>query len=294
MSGLIPILQQTLTHHGHANDPIIHLESASGGCISKTFRATTQANKQWFVKTNRPDKTDMFHAEYDALQALRASQTLRVPEPIAADNHEWMSFLIMEYLPLQPSGDQRDAGEKLATLHQHTANTFGWHRDNTIGSTPQSNRHHHDWVHFWREERLLPQLKLALDNGYSPTAYDNGLVLAEKLAAFFNDYTPQASLLHGDLWNGNLGFDTSGHPVIYDPATYYGDRETDLAMTELFGGFDPAFYAGYTAISPLDEGYKTRKILYNLYHVLNHFNLFGGSYAAQADRMTAQLLSELR
>lgn len=291
MSGLIPLLQQALAKHAPTDDPIINLESATGGCISKTYRATTQANKHWFVKTNRPDQADMFHAEYEALLALNASQAIRVPQPVVADSHELMSFLIMEYIPLTSAGDSTNAGEQLAAMHQHTAEQFGWYRDNTIGSTAQSNRQHHDWTDFWREERLLPQLRLARENGYSHAAYDKGMALAETLPSFFSGYTPKASLLHGDLWNGNLSFDTDGHPVIYDPATYYGDREADIAMTELFGGFDTDFYAGYNAISPLDTGYKTRKTLYNLYHILNHFNLFGSSYATQAESMTDSLLA---
>lgn len=294
MSGLIPILQQALAKHSSTDDPIIDLESAAGGCISKTYRATTQANKHWFVKTNRPDQVEMFLAEYDALQILHASQTIRVPQPLVADRHELMCFLIMEYIPLTSKGDQHHAGEQLAAMHQHTAEQFGWYRDNTIGSTPQSNQQHHGWSDFWREERLLPQLKLARDNGYSNIAYDKGMALAAALPDFFSNYTPKASLLHGDLWNGNLSFDTDGNPVIYDPATYYGDREADIAMTELFGGFNADFYATYNAIEPLDAGYKTRKTLYNLYHILNHFNLFGSSYAAQAESMTERLLSEVR
>lgn len=293
MSGLIPFIQQAIDPYTPTHDPIINLESATGGCISKTYRATSKAGKHWFVKTNRPDQDAMFYAEYAALEALSNSQTIRIPQPLAAGSNEFISYLIMEYIPLHADGNQHHAGEKLAAMHQHTAELFGWQQDNTIGSTPQSNHQHTDWVAFWREERLLPQLNLAKDNGYTLPAYEQGLKLAEQFAVLFSNYTPASSLLHGDLWGGNLSFDADGNPVIYDPATYYGDRETDMAMTELFGGFSADFYSGYNAVTPLDPGYKTRKTLYNLYHILNHYNLFGEGYASQASSMTERLLAEL-
>jgi fructosamine-3-kinase len=165
---------------------------------------------------------------------------------------------------------------------------FGWERNNTIGSTPQINTWSENWADFFAEHRIGYQLKLAQRrSGHFP---DTTKVVT-KVRDLLVNRKPQPALVHGDLWSGNAAILDSGEPVIFDPATYYGDREVDLAMTELFGGFPTVFYQGYTEISSLAEGYQQRKILYNLYHILNHFNLFGGSYAAQANQMINQLFN---
>ena len=145
---------------------------------------------------------------------------------------------------------------------------------------------------FWQKQRLGYQLDLAATNGAPATLIDGGRRLQEGLAAFYRDYRPTPSLLHGDLWGGNWAADEIGRPVIYDPATYYGDREADLAMTELFGGFEPAFYSAYQAHSPLADGYELRRDLYKLYHMLNHLNLFGGGYLSSCENLIDQLLAE--
>jgi fructosamine-3-kinase len=150
-----------------------------------------------------------------------------------------------------------------------------------------------DWIDFWRERRLGFQLDLAARNGLRGALQTQGRQLMDALPALFAHYRPAPSLLHGDLWGGNWGADAAGNPVIFDPAVYFGDREADLAMTELFGGFSRAFYDAYDAAYPLDKGYETRKTLYSLYHVLNHFNLFGGGYGGQAQRMIQQLLAQV-
>ena len=169
----------------------------------------------------------------------------------------------------------------LAKLHRTTGPRFGWHRDNWIGGTPQTNTWHDGWAGFFRECRIEPQLALARKNGY-PLTFSSDLL---------RGHEPRPSLLHGDLWSGNAGFIDEG-PVIFDPAVYYGDREADLAMTELFGGFPLEFYAAYEKAYPLDAGYEQRKHLYNLYHLLNHLNLFGSGYLAQVER-TLGLLDAL-
>jgi fructosamine-3-kinase len=204
--------------------------------------------------------------------------------------------LVLEYLELDGS-DARAAdslGEGLARQHRTTQSEFGWERDNTIGSTPQINAPHGDWVTFYRDHRLRFQLGLAARAGYGGTLQRLGEELAAGMAAFFTDYRPLASLLHGDLWGGNQAVTRQGEPVVFDPAVYFGDREADIAMTELFGGFDARFYAAYRAAWPLDAGYGVRKQLYNLYHVLNHLNLFGGGYGGQAERLMRALLAETR
>ena len=178
-------------------------------------------------------------------------------------------------------------------MHRVTRERFGWDTDNTIGSTLQINTCEHDWVDFWRTQRLQFQLQLAAENGHGGRLQSQGEKLLDAFPALFVGYSPPASLLHGDLWSGNYAFNRSGEPVIYDPAVYYGDREADLAMTELFGGFGADFYAAYRANYPLDAGYGVRKTLYNLYHILNHLNIFGEGYRSQAYRMMDALLAEL-
>lgn len=185
-------------------------------------------------------------------------------------------------------------GHQLAALHRQPRPYFGWHRDNAIGSTPQLNGRHDDWIEFWRERRLGFQLDLAGRNGHCGSLQRQGEQLRARLAGLFEGYRPTPALLHGDLWSGNAASIADGQPVIFDPAVYYGDREADLAMTELFGGFPERFYAAYREALPLEAGYASRRTLYNLYHALNHLNLFGSGYRAQAEGMIAQLLAELR
>ena len=207
-----------------------------------------------------------------------------------------MSWLVLEYLDLGVrSASNPDAlGCALAAMHQCRSNQFGWSRNNTIGSTPQINTRSDDWVSFWRTHRLGFQLRLALENGYRGRLQQLGERLLECVEQFFTGYQPYPSLLHGDLWCGNYAYTGAGEPVLFDPAVYFGDREADLAMTELFGGFPQRFYSAYRHEYQLDSGYNTRKILYNLYHVLNHLNLFGGSYRQQAEQMMNALLAEIR
>lgn len=272
-----------------------NIESVSGGCINKAWKVTDQKGCFWFVKTNEADLQNMFSAEADGLNDIQQSMSVRVPKVFASGATLAFSYLVLEYISLQSSVNQTLLGKQLAKMHQCTSNNeqFGWKSDNTIGSTAQSNSWSQSWLSFWGNERLLFQLNLAKSKGYSNHAFELGVNLAANLAVFFSDYQPKPSLVHGDLWGGNCGNDSALNPVIYDPAVYYADREVDIAMTELFGGFDNRFYDEYNDSFRLDAGYKTRKVLYNLYHILNHFNLFGGGYAAQAENMTKQLLAEL-
>lgn len=267
--------------------------SIGGGCINSAFRIEGDGQR-YFVKFNSASLLDMFEAEAEGLQEMANAHAVHVPQPVTAGTCGGQAYLVMEYLETGGSGDMQVFGQQLAQMHRYTREQFGWHRDNTIGSTPQPNGWYDDWIRFWREQRLGFQLELARQQGAGSALYDRGQQLMEHLADFFTDYQPVASVLHGDLWSGNYAFTREGEAVIFDPAVYYGDREADLAMTELFGGFSRAFYAGYDAAWPIDPGYATRKTLYNLYHILNHFNLFGGGYASQAQRMIDQLLSEVR
>ena len=185
-------------------------------------------------------------------------------------------------------------GRQLAALHAQPRTGFGWRRDNAIGAIPQPNAYGDDWIEFWREQRLGFQLNLAAHNGYTGVLQQQGEQLRLRLDGLFVGHSPTPAFLYGDVWSGNVGWTADGEQVIFDPAVYQGDREADLAMTELFGGFPESFYAAYREALPLSAGYPQRRTLYSLYHILNHLNLFGGGYRAQAEQMIAQLLAELR
>ena len=204
------------------------------------------------------------------------------------------AWLALEWIASGPPSRATDSilGEQLARQHRSTQAAFGWSRDNTIGSTPQLNEWRDDWVTFFRDQRLRYQLDLAARNGFGARLQQRGGALLDRVAGFLSGYRPVPSLLHGDLWGGNRLTAEHGQPVIFDPAVYYGDREADLAMTRLFGGFGAGFYAAYEAAWPLDAGAEARADLYNLYHVLNHLNLFGDGYLGQALSMIDALLAD--
>lgn len=262
----------------------------SGGDISQTYRLQGKDGSRYFIKLNAARHHAMFEAEAAGLAELAAAGALRVPRPVAQGCDGDQSFLVLEYLDLATHGDARRLGEALAAMHRHTAPRFGFSHDDFIGTTPQPNPWTGDWLTFWREQRLGFQLRLAQENGYGGELQAAGRALLADLPRFFDGYAPVPSLLHGDLWGGNYGYLADGAPVIFDPAVYYGDRECDVAMTELFGGFPPEFLAAYRAAWPLDAGYARRRDLYNLYHLLNHANLFGGRYIRQATQC-CQLLA---
>ena len=263
-----------------------------GGCINESYRWESRSGPL-FVKVAPVGQLAMFEAEADGLRDLARANAVRVPRVLASGADEHNAFLALEWIDLAHSSSPAASaklGEQLARQHRVTAAQFGWHRDNTIGSTAQVNTPSVSWAEFFRERRLRYQLELAARNGYGGRLQELGDELLERVAAFFADHRPAPSLLHGDLWGGNAAVDAGGAPVIFDPATYYGDREADLAMTRLFGGFSAGFYSAYEAAWPLPEGARTRDDLYNLYHVLNHLNLFGGGYEAQAESMLERLL----
>ena len=274
-------------------------EPVGGGCIHQAWRVG-DGDTHYFVKTNTVEALPMFEAEADGLAALDAAGTIRVPRKVSAGRTAQQAFLVLEHLELCGLGNAAGGrlGEQLAELHRRTGEqpdaTYGWPRDNFIGATAQSNQTHRTWAGFFAAERLQPQLAMALRRGMNRPLYEQGERIVGNLGAFFLDYRPLPSLLHGDLWSGNAAQLPDGTPVIFDPAVHRGDREADLAMAELFGGFPESFYAAYRATWPLDAGFETRKTLYNLYHILNHYNLFGAGYLNQARRMIEQLVAELK
>jgi len=272
--------------------------SVGGGSINEAYLIdggpeNGQGGARYFLKFNDSWHLPMFVAEAKGLEAIAATNTIHVPRVIAHGSAGRKSYLVLEYLELNGRGDAKMLGEQLAELHRCTAGKFGFAHDNFIGTTPQTNTLKSDWIDFWRENRLSFQLRLAEQNGYSGSLQHLGEKLMDALPAFFTGYIPQPSLLHGDLWGGNHAYLQDGAPTIFDPAAYYGDRECDIAMTELFGGYSAEFYVAYRAAYPLDAGYATRKELYNLYHILNHANLFGGGYARQAEGMVQRLLAQI-
>jgi protein-ribulosamine 3-kinase len=245
-----------------------------------------------FVKLATPASLPVFEAEAAGLRELAAARALRVPAVVALGTAGGAAFLAIEWLQSLPitGGQERALGEGLAALHALTAPRFGWQRDNTIGRTAQANGWSADWADFFATRRLAPQLALAEQNGFGALLSERGARLTEALPWLLAGHAPAPALLHGDLWGGNWLATTSG-PSIFDPAVYFGDREADLAMTRLFGGFGDDFYRAYEARSPLAPGAPARSDLYNLYHVLNHANLFGGGYARQARALIDRLLA---
>jgi fructosamine-3-kinase len=273
-------------------------DPVGGGCIHTALRLRGEASgatRSYFVKMNAAEHAAMFAAEADGLAALADAGQLRVPRAITQGDDGERAWVVLEWLDLAPLSAASGArlGTALAGLHAIAQEKFGWARDNYIGATPQVNGWSDEWLPFWRDRRLVAQLRLAAHRRLPSRMIDRGERLAADIEAFFRSHRPRPSLLHGDLWGGNASALADGTPVVFDPAVYCGDREADLAMTELFGGFPADFHAAYRSALPLDDGYRVRRDLYNLYHVLNHANLFAGGYVAQAADSIGRLLAEI-
>jgi len=285
-----------ISEHLNQSIQIKTAHSQSGGDIHQAYQLQTNQGNL-FLKLNQAHQLPLFTTEAHNLNAILKSNSIRCPSIVGSGLFNDQAWLLMDFVQLTSTGNDEQRGRDLALMHQQTnreAQPFGWFEDNYIGHSLQKNHWHSDWIHFYGEQRLRPQFELAQLRGANPSLYDLGQELICALPYWFKDYQPEASLLHGDLWGGNSGFTTDGEAVVFDAACYYGDRETDIAMTELFGGFTPDFYDGYNEVFPLNSGYKHRRPLYNLYHVLNHFNLFGGSYEQQALEITDKLLQQAK
>lgn len=291
MDAYLQALNQRISTETGGAFAATRVEPVAGGDICAA-EVIDDGSRRFFVKRLPAAQVGLFEAEAAGLAALGAH--LRVPAVIATGVAAGQAYLVLEALTLCGRGDAAGLGCALAALHRVPQHGYGWPHDNWIGRSAQRNGVQADWIEFWRSRRLGVQLALAAADGHGGRLQRDGERLLADLPAFFAGYTPAASLLHGDLWGGNHAYLQDGTPVLFDPAVYVGDREADLAMTELFGGYAPEFYAAYRAAWPLDPGYGVRKTLYNLYHVLNHAHLFGGGYVAQAARMTATLVAELR
>lgn len=248
-----------------------------------------QSGNQYFVKEGV--KSDSYTCELNGLKEIHKTGALEVATPILATD----TFIVTRYVkPYSPNSSfYKEMGSQLAKMHQHTIDQFGFYEDNFIGATPQLNRANeeekYNWSKFYYNKRLQYQYNLALKNGLQSTILERGFKMLEgNIAAILGDNREPPTLLHGDLWCGNYLCDKLNRPTLIDPAVYYGDRETDLAMTRLFGGFPSSFYASYNAIYPLRRGWRSRIPIYQLYHVLNHYNLFGEAYLSKAEQLISR------
>ncbi len=256
----------------------------SGGCIHKAWEVEMQDGSKFFAKTGNAEAFPMLKFEEQGLKALNQfslEKLLVVPRPIIVKKFNQTSILLMPWLNLG-QGDQSNLGEGLARLHKDSSNhnqeCFGWGEDGFIGSGPQPGAWISNWGECFVKLRLIPQIRIAKKWGLSIPQED---LLFSFLTTFLDAHKPKPSLVHGDLWSGNAGVQLNGKGVIFDPATWWADREVDIAMTKLFGGFSHEFYSNYEKIWPLNEFSKDRENIYNLYHLLNHANLFGGFYKSQ-------------
>ncbi|MDF2375811.1 MAG: fructosamine kinase family protein [Verrucomicrobiales bacterium] len=267
--------------------------SVGGGCIHEALLVDKEDGGLLFLKQDTAETLPLFAAEEKSLNLLRSTNTIRVPGPILSGSGREKAFLAMEGLKMSSRASgaaQRSLGKKLAALHSHSTDTrfFGASFNNYIGATPQSNHRHEDWADFFITERLTPQFRFAEKRG---KRFDQEDAVLTAIHSHLRSLSISPSLLHGDLWGGNVGFLENDEPVIFDPASYYGDRETDLAFTRMFGGFSAAFYEAYREINPAPE--PVRETIYNLYHLLNHFTLFGGSYASSAEASIREILKTI-
>jgi protein-ribulosamine 3-kinase len=277
----------------HLGSAVLESASIAGGDINQTLRVRLADGRKLFVKTHPQPLPDMFACEARGLAWLRETATLRVPSVIASsDATNAPAFLAMELIESAPRAADYDErlGRGLAALHRCRAPVFGFERDNFIATLAQDNRACDTWPRFYLERRLQPQLALAVNRGRSSRAMQTGFA---RLFARIEDLCgpPEPpSRLHGDLWGGNAIADEHGLPVLIDPAVYAGHREIDLAMMELFGGFGSRCFRAYDEVYPRAPGHEERIALYQLYPLLVHVNLFGGSYVASIERALVSLI----
>lgn len=271
---------------------LLNSHPIGGGCIHSAKRIEGKDGRSYFLKSNRASAAALFEAEIYSLQMIDSTQTIRVPTPIVAGLADTIAFLVLEFLEMQSAGGSSlsEMGRQLARLHHSTSEKFGFCGDNFIGSSLQKNVWCSSWVEFYSECRLKPQLEMAARRGYRNPESET---LLDHLSELIGRHNPVPSLVHGDLWAGNASVLNDGTPVVYDPASYYGDRETDMAFSHFFGGFSSGFYAAYSREWPLPDGHQKRIPVYNLYHALNHLNLFGDGYAASCDRLIEASLDAL-
>jgi len=269
------------------------LRRSGAGCINETWELYAKGQRSLFVKIGRKGFGTMYQREYEALIELRKAQKFHVPEPLITGLLEdECALLVMEFIPLTPVRRSSESmlGEALAEMHNIVNSEYGLTENNYIGRSIQCNGWSDNWWQFFCERRLSHQLGVAIESGIHQELASQIENIIQRVPGFFMSHQPTASLLHGDLWSGNVSTDSHGTPVIYDPALYYGDPETDIAMSQMFGALGLGVYEAYYGNISAVEGVELRRPLYDLYHWLNHFNLFGATYLGQINRVVKQLL----
>ena len=273
-------------------EEISDFSTVSGGCINQAFFIKLKSKRSFFLKTNSAPPPKMFAFEVRGLEEiakhfLKKAHAIKTPHVYGVGEH----FLLMEYLPPSPKDKKfySKLGRELAKMHRVSEKKFGQDEDNYIGTNVQRNGWHSSWSDFFWNERLMYQTQL-LPKHYRLSIEEKLKPLGPFIKTLLDDASPVApSLLHGDLWGGNTHCASGGEVYLIDPAFYYGDRETDVAMAHLFGGFPPEFYKAYHEEYPLSTGHEIREVVYNLYHLLNHLNLFGGIYFSQIQESLKRL-----
>lgn len=276
-------IEKALNSYFNKTEKIISFNGVGGGCINNGSTIITESDKTFFVKYNYNCPENMFNCEENGLKELKKSNTIKVPNVIVSGGGKdgIPLFLILENIKPSRKIDSfyEDFGKKFARMHKYTSDKYGFYENNYIGSTPQINTYEDDWLTFYKKHRLGYQIELAKKKHIATYELLKGMdKLLNKLDTIISSVKEPPALLHGDLWGGNYMIGNNGEVVLIDPAVYYGDREADLAMTEMFGGFPPSFYNAYNEEYPPKQGYKERSKIYKLYHYLNHLNLFGSGY----------------
>ena len=279
------LLSQALAKPVEINE----LRSVGGGSISRAYKISSSAG-MFFLKVNdRENASTMFRTEANGLDLLREKSTFTIPQVVSSYNEGNTAYLLMDFIDSlsRKNNYWEDLGIKLAELHRQTNSSFGLSENNFIGSLPQQNDFAEDWSSFFIDHRILPMVKMAINNGLVTNAFVANIeIVLNNIVDLMPKETP--AFVHGDLWSGNLMVDAKGQPCLIDPAVYYGHREMDIAFSHLFGGFDQRFYETYQDVYPLEPGFDNRLDLYNIYPLLVHLNLFGRSYLGQIENIIAR------
>lgn len=282
-------IEQEITQVTDEPFNIKHKQVVTGGDINLCYWLSNY-QRNYFIKLNDKSRLQQFESEAYSLEQIKQLNVMACPNVVTTGTTLDKSFLVLEYLPFNHASNQNwyQFGKQLATMHKQSSHgQFGWQHDNYIGTTPQPNSWQSNWRTFFAEQRIGWQLQLLAEKSIKLGSIDYIINVCHD-ALLHHQVTP--SLVHGDLWQGNIGFSDNA-AYIFDPASYYGDREVDIAMSELFGQMPDEFYQGYQEVFPLDADYDKRKLIYNFYHILNHANLFGGVYIEQSKANLSRILA---
>ena len=292
LSDLTSVVAECLAQHLGSQYGRCGLSAHGAGCINDTYEAHGPGLDSVFIKTGPKPALSFYEQEIIGLETLARCHSFRIPQPYFCVEVDGTAILAMEFIELAPVRSTNGAayGEALAQLHSIEQTQYGLDADNYIGRTPQINQWRENWGDFFAEYRLFPQIRMAQSKGVRSQLVEKLEKLASGLADYFGHYQPTASLLHGDLWTGNTAVDGEGKPCLFDPAIYFGDRETDLAMSRMFGALPDSVYQSYHACLPAREGHGVRQRVYDLYHWLNHVNLFGVTYLGQVEQAVDYVL----